>query len=69
MSEIYGVVYCAIFPNEKKYIGQTTKKLQKRITEHKHHSKYDEKRYLYINIKSRTTIYDIIKNRIWREDV
>ena len=47
MSEVYGIVYCAVFPNEKKYIGQTTKQLQKRINEHKHHSSYDEKRYLY----------------------
>ena len=32
------VVYCATFPNDKKYVGITRRKLRYRIREHKKHS-------------------------------
>ncbi len=30
-----GIIYCLTFPNNKKYIGQTIRTLEKRLTEHK----------------------------------
>ena len=55
MSEVYGIVYCAVFPNEKKYIGQTTKQLQKRINEHKHYG------------LSPGHVSQIVNNKMWKE--
>ena len=34
------IVYEAMFPNGKRYIGITTKSLKEREAQHRHHSKY-----------------------------
>lgn len=48
MSNKKGIIYCITAPNKKKYIGQTIRKIDKRIEEHR---KYDNSPYIHEAIK------------------
>ena len=48
------IVYCIIFPNGKRYVGKTECSMDKRMREHKHHSK-----------KSNTRLYNAIRKHGW----
>jgi len=67
-----GLIYCATFPNNKKYIGQTTRKLNERINEHLYQANQENsinifhkaiKKYGKDNIK-----WEVLENNIFDLD-
>lgn len=44
----FGLIYKAIFPNKKEYVGQTTQELEERKQEHKNESQRKDKKGKYV---------------------